>query len=89
VLPLQHVVIWVRGKASNAIAVFEKGVDAVCAAAQSHGRYQEPHRFEMLTGKRFRLKTDTMGIGTVNDKRVAVTVPAGAIIAYGPKTESA
>jgi hypothetical protein len=25
----------------------------------------------MLTGKRFRLKTDTMGIGTVDDKRVA------------------
>ena len=35
---------------------------------------------EMLTGKRFRLKTDTMGIGTVDDKRVAVTVPAGAMI---------
>src|SRR6476661_4186449 len=35
---------------------------------------------EMLTGKRFRLKTDTMGIGTVDDKRVAVTVPADAII---------
>ena len=34
----------------------------------------------MLTGKRFRLKTDTMGIGTVDDKRVAVTVPAGAMI---------
>ena len=34
----------------------------------------------MLTGKRFRLKTDTMGIGTVDDKRVAVTVPSGAMI---------
>jgi hypothetical protein len=34
----------------------------------------------MLTGKRFRLQTDTMGIGTVDDKRVAVTVPADAII---------
>ena len=34
----------------------------------------------MLTGKRFRLKTDTMSIGTVEDKRVAVTVPADAII---------
>ena len=34
----------------------------------------------MLTGKRFRLKTDTMGVGTVDDKRVAVTVPADAII---------
>jgi hypothetical protein len=35
---------------------------------------------EMLTGKRFRLKADTMGVGTVDDKRVAVTVPADAII---------
>ena len=34
----------------------------------------------MWTGKRFRLKTDTMGIDTVDDKRVAVTVPAGTII---------
>lgn len=34
----------------------------------------------MLTGKRFRLKTATMGIGTVDDKRVAVTIPADAII---------
>jgi hypothetical protein len=34
----------------------------------------------MLTGKRFRLKTDTMGIGRVDDKRVAVTIPADAII---------
>ena len=36
--------------------------------------------YEMLTGKRFRLKTDTMGIGTVEDKKIAVTVPADAII---------
>jgi hypothetical protein len=34
----------------------------------------------MLTGKRFRLKTATMGIHTVDNKRVAVMVPAGAII---------
>jgi hypothetical protein len=45
---------------------------------------------EMLTGKRFRLKTDTMGIGTVDGKRVAVTVPADAIIEVtgGPRPNS-
>jgi len=34
----------------------------------------------MLTGKRFRLKTETLGINTVDGKRVAVPVPTGAII---------
>jgi hypothetical protein len=34
----------------------------------------------MLTGTRFRLKTETLGIDTVDGKRVAVPVPTGAII---------
>ena len=34
----------------------------------------------MLTGKRFRLKTATVGIEKVDDERVAVLVPADIII---------
>jgi hypothetical protein len=34
----------------------------------------------MLTGRRFRLKVDTLAIDSSGEKRIAVTVPAGAII---------
>ena len=34
----------------------------------------------MLSGKHFRLKVDTLGIETLDGKRSAVFVPAGAII---------
>lgn len=34
----------------------------------------------MLTGKRFKLETPTMAVGTLDGKRVAVTVPAGETI---------
>ena len=40
----------------------------------------------MLTGKRFRLKTPTLEIETIDGKRTAVSVPVGAIIevTHGP-----
>jgi hypothetical protein len=34
----------------------------------------------MLTGKRVQLRTETVAIDEVNGKRVAVTVPSGAVI---------
>ena len=34
----------------------------------------------MLTGRRFRLKMDTLAIDSSGEGRIAVTVPAGAII---------
>jgi hypothetical protein len=41
----------------------------------------------MLTGKRFRLKVDTIAIETIGEKRVAIQVPAGAIVTVksGPR----
>ncbi len=45
----------------------------------------------MLTGKRFRLKTATLVIDSSGGKRIAVTVPVGAIIevAEAPRPENA
>ncbi len=45
----------------------------------------------MLTGKRFRLKTATLAIDSSGRKRIAVTVPVGAIIevAEAPRPENA
>ena len=34
----------------------------------------------MLAGKRFRLTWDTLAIESVDEKRIAVTVPAGEIV---------
>ena len=43
----------------------------------------------MLSGKRFRLTWDTLGIESVDEKRIAVTVPAGDIIEVtrGPRPD--
>jgi hypothetical protein len=44
----------------------------------------------MLTGKRFRLKLATLAIDSSGGKRIAVTVPVGAIIevAEAPRPEN-
>jgi hypothetical protein len=44
----------------------------------------------MLTGKRFRLKVATLAIDTSGGKRIAITVPDGAIIevADAPRPEN-
>jgi hypothetical protein len=41
----------------------------------------------VLTGKRFRLKVPTIGLALVDDKRVAVPIPAGSIVVVssGPR----
>jgi hypothetical protein len=41
----------------------------------------------MLTGKRFQLRTETIAIDEVKGKRVAVTIPSGAIfkVVSGPR----
>jgi hypothetical protein len=43
----------------------------------------------MLSGKRFRLKADTIAIETNGDKRIALHVPAGSVITVesGPKPD--
>ena len=43
----------------------------------------------MRTGKRFKLANPTLALDIIDGKRVAVTVPAGAIISVvsGPMTE--
>jgi hypothetical protein len=43
----------------------------------------------MYTGKRFRLKSETVGIESSHDNRVAVTVPAGALVRVlsGPRPD--
>jgi hypothetical protein len=43
----------------------------------------------MLTGKRFRLKTDTLAIDSSGEQRLAVTVPAEEIIEVirGPRPD--
>jgi hypothetical protein len=35
----------------------------------------------VLTGKRFRLKVPTLGLALIDDKRIAVPIPAGSIVA--------
>jgi hypothetical protein len=41
----------------------------------------------VLTGKRFRLKVPTIGLVLIDDKRVAVPIPAGSIVVVtgGPR----
>jgi hypothetical protein len=41
----------------------------------------------VLTGKRFRLKVPTIGLALVDDKRIAVPIPAGSIVVVtgGPR----
>jgi hypothetical protein len=34
----------------------------------------------VLTGKRFRLKVATLGLALIDDKRIAVPIPAGSIV---------
>ena len=43
----------------------------------------------MLSGKRFRLKEDTIAIETIGGKRVALHVPAGSVITVksGPRPD--
>jgi hypothetical protein len=43
----------------------------------------------MLTGKRFRLTWDTLAIESVDEKRIAVTVPTGEIVEVirGPRPD--
>ena len=43
----------------------------------------------MLTGKRFRLKVDTIAIETIGEERVAIHVPAGSIVTVesGPRPD--
>ena len=43
----------------------------------------------MLTGKRFRLTTDTLAIDSTGEKRIAVTVPAKQVIEVirGPRPD--
>ena len=41
----------------------------------------------VLTGKRFRLKVPTIGLALIDDKRIAVPIPAGSIVVVtgGPR----
>ena len=43
----------------------------------------------MFTGKRFHLRRATLGIESIGDDRVAVTIPANAVIEVvsGPRTD--
>jgi hypothetical protein len=43
----------------------------------------------MLSGKRFRLKADTIAIETNGDERIAIHVPAGSVITVesGPRPD--
>ena len=43
----------------------------------------------MLSGKRFRLKAETIAIETNGDKRIAVHVPAGSVVTVesGPRPD--
>jgi hypothetical protein len=43
----------------------------------------------MLTGKRFRLTWDTLAIESVDEKRIAITVPMGEIVEVirGPRPD--
>jgi hypothetical protein len=43
----------------------------------------------MLSGKRFRLKAETIAIETNGDKRIAIHVPAGSVVTVesGPRPD--
>jgi hypothetical protein len=43
----------------------------------------------MLAGKRYRLTSDTLAIESVNERRIAVTVPTGEIVEVirGPRAD--
>ena len=43
----------------------------------------------MYTGKQFRLKQEILGIETVNDERVAITIPIGQVLKVlsGPRPD--